>query len=153
MTQTADHISGADFLLEFSDDSGVGYDDISGSVTSVIPSGGELNTGESYTAEGDHALVSYGKYSTLTLDVICIYTETAGEAWKLVKAAVDAKKKTCRLRWAPGGGVTGNARFETPDGAVVSSLLPAGDANSAGPLTIAFQWKGSGAVTEDTVPA
>lgn len=151
MGQTDGAITGGEFKLEISTDGGTSYTDISGSVTSVTPGGGELASGETYTGEGDQAIVTFGKRGPLTLNVVAVYSEAGGEAYQKARAAVEAAERDVRLRWSPNGGAVGDEQFTTPNGAIISPMLPTVDASSAGPLTIAFQWKGPGNVAAAVV--
>lgn len=151
MAQTTGALSGGEFKLEISTDGGSNFTDISGSVTSVTPSGAELASGETYTGDGDDAITTFGKRGPLTLNVVAVYGETAGEAYQAARTAVEAAERDVQLRWSPAGGAVGDEQFTSPDGALVSPMLPAVDAAGAGPLAISFQWKGPGNVTAAVV--
>ena len=140
MSQSTGQVSGVDFKLEISDDGGSTWNDISGSVTSVEPSGGERQYGKAYTADGNAPVLGFGKDNEVTLNVLAIYTETAGEAYQRARAVVENRDTDVQLRWSPGGGNVGDEQFTTTSGAILNPMLPKVDAGDANPLAISFQF-------------
>lgn len=146
MAQTTDALSGADFQIEISDD-GATWDDISGSTNAVNPGNTTIMSGETYTGDGAGPIITVGKREPIELDVRIVYTETAGEAFELVRAAADGNRRLY-LRYSPGGGNVGDARYTVADsaGAAAAGVLtevtyPEVDAGSGDPVLAGFKLK------------
>lgn len=157
MAQTTNAISQAGFKVEVSSD-GSSWTDVSGASGTVQLSGGDVKVGSQHTADGSQAIVvTSNKTEPIEVTIKTLYTETAGEAWKVVKAAYDAANKVIYLRWSPKGGGAGSARFTTAAGGVAaaapltSCLPPDLDAAGEDPAMFEFSVMAAG-LLEDTVP-
>lgn len=145
MAQTIGAQARSNFKVEVSVN-GTSWTDISGAAASVTPSGGEQHIGEQNTADGSAPVVTgSNKVASRTLEVNCLYTELAGEAWKVVVARYNGADKTIYLRYSPMGGKTGDQRFvcaRDDDTAVlvpiVNCLPPETDASTGDPLMFTF---------------
>lgn len=145
MAQTTAANSRANFKVEVST-SGTAWTDISGAAATVSVSGGEQHIGEQNTADGSAPVVTgSNKVASRTVEVNCLYTETAGEAWKVVVARYNGTDKTIFLRYSPEGGDTGDQRFTCArdDGTavavpIVNCMIPEGDAGTGDPLMFTF---------------
>jgi hypothetical protein len=144
MPQTTDTYALACGLLEIATDAGcVGWTDISGSSQVVEAPEQTRISGEAYTLDGDNALVEGGKKEPLEIAVEIVYTETAGEAFEIVRAAWEAGgcgKRMC-LRYSPGGGDIGDAMYTTPRGIITRFVYPNMDASAGGPIMAGFTLK------------
>src|SRR5512139_2656676 len=102
MAQTGSAIAMVNAKIEMSANY-TDWTDISGFSNSLSVEGAERDMGELYTADGETPIVTLGKMSSTSVTAKVVYTEAAGEPWKV---AYDAKvaKTTFFLRWAPKGG-------------------------------------------------
>lgn len=145
MAQTTGAKSRSLFKVEVSTN-GTAWTDISGAAASVTPSGGEQHVGEQNTADGSAPVVTgSNKVASRTLEVNCLYTEVAGEAWKVVVNKYNSDDKHIFLRYSPMGGNPGDQRFvcarddNTAIAApIVNCLPPEGDASTGDPLMFSF---------------
>lgn len=144
MAQTTDAISMAGFKAEVSSD-GTTWTDVSGMAATVTVDGGDAKVGTQHTAEGSQpVVVPANKTDAITVTVRSLYTETSGEAWKVVEARYQGTDKTLWLRWSPAGGAVGDLRFNTAvggvagAGAIVSCLPPELDAGGEDPAMFEF---------------
>jgi hypothetical protein len=145
MAQTTGGISQGVFTVEVSTD-GSAWTDISGQATTVNLSGGDQIVGAQNTAEGSAPVVTNSnKLEALTVEVNFLYTETSGEAFRVVKVRFDGTDKTIFFRYTPKGNVTANKRYTATNDAntavkvpIVSCLPPSTDAGSGDPAMAAF---------------
>ncbi len=133
MAQLAAAISLRDCDVEVSTN-GTTWTNISGAASSVEVSGGDRQTGDVYTFDGDTALLTYGKREPLEVTVKIVYSEGTAEPFEIVRAAYEAGT-AFYVRWAPRGNVTGRARYTTAEGRVTSFTYPAGESNGDPVLT------------------
>lgn len=149
MPQTTEHITLRNVLAEVSTD-GVAWIDISGTFNSLTNSGGETQTGEAYTAEGELPLVGIGKKSLTETTLKVIYTENAGDAWRKF---FDAYKNGTDLyfRYTPKGGASGDLRFTSGKGFVTSPAYPQGEVSDGKPLMTELKIKHPG-FTDAAIP-
>lgn len=125
MAQTTGAIGQGQFVAEVSTN-GTTWTNISGQSAQVTPSGGDQLTGSQNTADGSApVVVGSNKTEAVQAEVRILYTETNGEAFRIVKAQFDGANKTIYFRYAPKGTGTGNKRY-----------LAASDANTAFPCPI-----------------
>lgn len=150
MAQTTGAISQAGFKIEVSTD-GTSWTDISGAASTVAVEGGEYGVGEQMTAEGAEAVVvPSGKRSPVTVTVNALYTETALEAFAVVRARYEGEDPTIFLRWSPKGGAVGESRLTCAVGGVaalvpiVTCNLPELDATSEDPALFEFSVRAPG---------
>lgn len=145
MAQTTAANAKSNFVVEVSTD-GSAWTNISGQSASVTPGGGDQHTGEQNTADGNAPVVTASnKVAAKTIEVNCLYTETSGEAWKVVTARYEGSAKTIYLRYSPEGGASGDERFTCADDAgtaaavpIVNCQHPEGDASTGDPLMFTF---------------
>lgn len=111
MAQTTTGMSRSGYKIEISTD-GTSWTDISGQSNTVATSGGDQLTTSQNTADGlSPIVVGSNKHNTVTVTVSSVYTETAGQAWKIVSACFYSATKTLFLRFSPAGGASGTQRF------------------------------------------
>ena len=145
MAQTTGAEARAGYKIEASVN-GSSWTDISGQSNTVTVDGGDQITGEQNTADGQAPVVSpSNKVEASTVTVSCLYTETAGEAWRVVRDRYIGTDKTIYLRYSPKGGATAERRYVCANDAntavavpIKSCPLPAGDASSGDPLMFEF---------------
>lgn len=141
MAQTTGAMSGVGLKVMVSNNNS-DWTDISGSANSVTPSGFNRQSGETYTFDGDHAIIGNGKREPIELEVNIVYTELAGEAFALVWAEFDADDgDSLWVRYSPGGGVTGDSAYTSTTGVVLSCLPPSSEAAPGDPLMTSFTVK------------
>ncbi len=145
MAQTTGAISQGIWTAEVSTN-GSSWTNISGQSGSVTPSGGDQLTGSQHTAEGSAAVVvGSNKTEPVQAEVNILYTETNGEAFRIVKAAFDSSNKVIYFRYAPRGTGSGNKRYLAADNAnnafacpIVNCMPPELDASSGDPAMATF---------------
>lgn len=141
MTQTTGGMSFVDCEIRFSTNNS-DWTDISGSANGITVSGGERQSGEEYTYDGDVAVVTAGKRGPVTVDVNAIYTESATESFNLAWTQyTTADGGSAWLDWSPDGGDSADWRYSTNTGVVINALPPGGEAAPGAPATISFQIK------------
>jgi hypothetical protein len=144
MPQTNDAIPLACGLLEIATDANcVGWVDISGSSQTLEEPSQSRITDQAYTLDGDGAIITAGKKEPLELTVQIVYTETAGEAFEVVRASWETsgcRGRAC-LRWSPGGGDIGDALYTTDRGYIINFIYPRLDASAGGPIMTGFVLK------------
>jgi hypothetical protein len=116
--------------------------EISGQLNAIEASGGDRITGEAFTADGDTAVVLYGKLEPIDVTGRIIYTEIAAEAFIDLEALYEAGTDI-KLSWAPGGWVAGNLLFRTGTTNITSFGYPGGDVESGDPILVEFAVKTS----------
>jgi hypothetical protein len=113
------------------------WNEISGTVNAVEVSGGDRISGEAYTAEGDTAIVLFGKREPLDVTGRIVYSEVTAEAFIDLEALYEAGTDI-KLSWAPGGWATGNLLFRTTTTNIVQFGYPGGEVESGDPILIEF---------------
>lgn len=129
-------ISPKDMVVEISSD-GSTWTNISGDATSVEPDGGERQTGNFKTFDGDTSGLVRGKRDPLTAKISILYNEGVSSGWAMVQAAYE-NNTALYARWAPKGATTGNKRFTTSAGIVKTQPYAGGSADSADPILCEF---------------
>lgn len=146
MPQTNDAIPLACELLEIATDANcAGWVDISGSSQTLGGTDQSRISDQAYTLDGDGAIITAGKKEPMELVVEIVYTETAGEAFELVRAAWETggcRGRAC-LRWSPAGGNIGDFIFTTDRGYLINFIYPPADATAGGPIMVGFTLKAS----------
>ena len=141
MAQTTGAMSGVNIKVMVSNNNS-DWTDISGQASNVVPSGFSRQSGEAYTYDGDHAIVTAGKREPIEITVNIVYTETAGEAMTLVWTEFDADDgDDFWVRWSPGGGDTSDWAFTSDTGVIIACLPPGGEAAPGEPLMTSFTVK------------
>ena len=132
MTQSTGALSGVNAQIETSTD-GAAWTDISGSSNKVEPGGGDRQSGESYTFDGDTALITAGKREPIEITLSFVYTEIALEAWLKAEAAYLAGT-AYYVRYSPGGGDSGDFLYTSTPGIITSFAYPEVDTEEAAPI-------------------
>jgi len=135
MTQLSAAISLRDCKVEISTN-GTTWTDISGAASSVEVGGGDRQTGEVYTFDGDTALITFGKREPLEVTVKTVYSEGTSEPFEIARGAYEGGT-AFYVRWSPRGGATGQARYTTSEGRVTAFGYPVGEVGGD-PLLIEF---------------
>lgn len=128
MAQTTGSLPQGQCQVEVSVD-GSAWTDISGSVASATPSGGDQMTGEQHTFDGQFPIVTgSNKMAATTVEFSIVYTETTAEAFTVVYDRFkDGGTGTIYCRYSPAGGQSTESRFFASD--------DAGSAPTAVPIT------------------
>lgn len=137
MAQTTGAVSCTDAKVEFSTN-GSSWTDVSGSANSVDPGTQTRQNGETYTFQGDTAILTAGKREPLDVTVRAVYTETAGEAYATLRAAFEATGSVGYIRYSPRGGATGQDVYTSPAGIITDCSYPMADATDADPKLMEF---------------
>lgn len=141
MTQATGQTSFVDAEIEFGSAVDT-YTDISGWANELNVSGGDRASGEVYTADGDEALLGFGKRAPLEIDIKIVYTEGTGDAYELIRAAYEAAGGTAAwIRWSPKGGDATEFQYTSTEGRVTKCSYPGGPVEPGDPLTIEFTVK------------
>ncbi|MBN1815331.1 MAG: hypothetical protein JXA14_26100 [Anaerolineae bacterium] len=125
---------------------GESWVDISGYANTVEPSAAARKSGETWTADGDTPIVTFGKQEPRELDVTIVYTEGSTDPFKVLR---DHFEKACgspiQVRYSPGGGDTDDMQFTTSAtyGAIIEFNDPGGEVDTGDPLVISFKVKTS----------
>lgn len=142
MAQTTTAVTGAAATVSIY--SSGAYVDISGSSQSVDAVTATVTTGEAYTFDGNYAITTVGKYEPVEVTVNILYTETAAEAWQLVRTLFEARTAT-QVKWLPLGAASGADQYETKTVGYITSIdYPPVDASSAGPVMVSFTVRAPG---------
>jgi len=136
MAQTTGGISFKSNKIEISTN-GTTWADISGFANSVSVDGGDRQTGEAYTYDGDTAIIAIGKREPVEVTVRVVYTEGTGDPFETVRAAYEGGTNLY-VRWSPKGGTAGNFQFATGAGYVTAFGYPVGEAGSGDPVLVEF---------------
>ena len=149
MAQTTGAVAGVGAKVEFSVN-GSSWTDISGSANAVDPGDQSGMSGETYTFTGNDAIITAGKNEPIEIDVKIVYTETAGEAFEIVRAQWQTTGRAGYLRWSPRGGSTGQALYTSGAGVLTSFKWPPSDAEDGKPIMAGFKLKVS-TITKSTL--
>jgi hypothetical protein len=140
MAQTTGQMSGANAKIEFSVD-GSSYSDISGSANQLRTTGGDRQSGETYTVAGDNALVTTGKRTPVNIAVAGVYTEVSGELFELLRTTWEAGS-AAYVRWSPKGSHTGDHVFTSGPGRLTNFVYPDIDESNGNPIVAGFTYRG-----------
>ncbi len=141
MAQTTGATAGVNAKVEFSVN-GSSWTDISGSANAVDPGEQTGQSGEAYTFTGqDAAAITAGKSEPIEIDVKIVYTETAGEAFEVVRAQFQVLGRAGYLRWSPKGGSSTQFMYTTGAGVLTGLKWPPADAEDAKPIMAGFKIK------------
>ena len=141
MAQTTDAISFVAATVEYNT-TGTTWTAMSGFSASVAMSGGDRNTGEAYTFDGDTPIVRAGKRTPIDVMVRYVYTEGASDPFEILRAQYEtAGGAQCNIRWSPIG--TSGDFLYTSDTATNGSHLvtfpyPGGEAEPGDPVLLEF---------------
>jgi hypothetical protein len=125
MAQTTGGMTAVAVDVEYSSN-GSAWTSLSGSTTSIEGVEQERISGEAYTFDGDTAIIGKGKRAPIEVTINFIYTEAAGEAFEVIRAAFEADGGTdLYFRWSPKGiGASGRFVFTTVDGTGAAAAVP-----------------------------
>ena len=138
MAQTDGAISFVDAKIEYSTD-GAAWNDISGEVNTVEISGGDRNSGEVFTADGDIPIITFGKLNPWDVSCTVVYTESATETFERLRGFHQADGGTSlQLRWAPIGSGTGNSQYTCGTSKLTEFEMPGGEVGGGEPLSVTF---------------
>jgi hypothetical protein len=140
MTQTIGAKSMRNVDVHYTSTSPAIWNEISGVLNAVEVSGGDRITGEAYTADGDTAIVLFGKREPIDVTGRIVYSEITTEPWVVLEALYKAGTDI-RLSWAPGGWATDNLLFRTGTVNITSCGYPGGDVESGDPILVEFAVK------------
>ena len=149
MAQTTGAVSARNAVVEFSTN-GSSWTDCSGFTNKVEIDGGDRQTGTAPTFDGDTMILTAGKRETLKIKYTAVYTEGASELFEAARTAWQAGT-AWYFRWTVKAATTGNFRFTTSSGFVVSMVLPGPDTTSGDPVPIEIEME-TPEVTKATVP-
>ena len=135
MAQTTVATSFKDCKIETSTN-GTTWTNISGFSSSVDLDGGDRQTSEAYTFDGDTAIITKGKREPIEVTVAIIYSEGVSDPQASVVSAYEAGTDLY-VRWSPLGGTTGQKQY-TAKGTVTSNPYPKGEADGGDPLMTEF---------------
>lgn len=130
MAQSTGGLSFVAALIEYATDGGTTYTDMSGFAKVVTVEGGERNSGQYYTADGDTAIVRAGKRVPVTVTVNALYTVTTTDPFGALRTQHHtAGGGSVMIRFSPGGGNTGDYQYVTDTNNVVCKNVtePQGD--------------------------
>jgi hypothetical protein len=136
MAQTQNALSFVDAVIEISID-GVAWTNVSGFTNSLGVDGGDRAVSEFFTLDGDTPILTKGKRSMLDVAIAALYTEVDDEPYDIVSGVV-AANGNLYVRWAPKGSGSGNLRYTTSKGIIISPVYPAGAADSADAIPLDF---------------
>ena len=140
MAQTTGAISFKAAKVEIGTTGTTAWSDISGTFNKVEVGGRERAVGSIHTADGDTPIVTRGKLSAADVTVTCVYTEVAGEAFKVVHDLFVASGGTdFWIRWTPAGSATTYYRYTSGAGVINSVTLPVGEVGAGTPVMFAFK--------------
>lgn len=140
MAQVTGQFSAASGKVEISDD-GTTWTNISGALNTLEVTGGGRMIGETYTLDGDNALVTVGKSEPQEVNCAFVYTEGASEAFEVLRP-LEAAGEPVWLRWSPGGGTTGDFMFTMSNARLSNIVYPGFDAGSGDPIMSGFTARG-----------
>lgn len=149
MAQTTGATSAVNAVIEISTN-GSSWVDASGHSNKLAVSGGERVTGDLTTFSGDTPIITRGKRNPLDIKIDAVYTETAGEVQRLVRAAHQTGTDLY-VRWSVKAASSGNLRYTSAAGVAVSPVFPNVDAGDGKPVMTSFTVRTSD-VTEGTIP-
>lgn len=139
MAQTTDGVSFRNATVEYSLGATT-WTDLSNSLCTVTPTGGDRKSGEVWTATGEGPIVTFGKLEPKEVEIKTVYTEITTELYRLGYAAKEAGTNWY-LRWTVKGTATGSYRYTTGVGQVISCPEPGGDVSDGAPVTAGLKFK------------
>lgn len=116
--------------------------DLSGHLTALDVTGGDVVTDHLHIVGSDRAVVRYGKRTLLDVGARIVYTEVASEAPQAIDfVALKRAATPVRLVWAPRGVAVGNLAFMTDTAYLYAVGLPGGDVADGTPIVTEFRVK------------
>lgn len=139
MAQTTGATSFKNVAIEISTN-GSSWTNISGFANAVKVSGGERQTAEFFTADGDTPILTAGKRASIEVAVTAVHTEGGGEPAEVIRAAYEGSTPIY-VRWTPKGLSTGNYQYTTSAGILTTPSYPQGDASTPDVVPLEFTIK------------
>jgi hypothetical protein len=149
MVQATGGMSANEMYVALSAD-GSTWTDVSGYANAVQISGGERQTGEVFTFDGNTPIVKYGKLGFLSVTISGVYTEEASKLYAMAKTAYEAGS-ALYARWSPGGGDSGDYLYTTSVGTVINPPYPGGSADTPDAILVEITMN-VGSITQSTIP-
>lgn len=132
MPQTTDAIPWVNAKVEVKI-AGGSFADMGGSSNKLEADGFERIVGEAYAQTGDTPIITAGKRKSGKIKLQLIYSETTGEAWKVLYDAFIAGTKA-QIQWTPKGSGTGAYQFTSEMGYLENVTPPTGEAEKGDPI-------------------
>jgi len=99
-------------------------------------------SGETYTLDGDTAIITGGKREPMELAYSIVYTEEMSEAWDEAQGIFETiGGDDVYVRWSPGGGDVGDWQFTSDKGVLAGLTYPGTNAGEGGPIMTGFKVK------------
>lgn len=132
MAQTADGMSFLNHKIEVKI-AGGSFVDHGGTTNKLEVSGFERVIGEAFTQVGTSPIVTAGKLGSGEIKLTFVYSETVGEAWKILYDAYLAGTQA-QVQWTPKGSGTGSFQFTSALGYLKNVTPPQGESSSGDPI-------------------
>jgi hypothetical protein len=132
MAQTTGAVGIRAAYVGFSSD-GAAWTDLGAAARVFDPGERTMMVGSAHTLDGANPILTPGKYEEQEVTVDFLYTETANEAFELLRARHEAGG-VVYLRYAPKGNTSGNFMYTSGAGYVRTLSGPGMDAGEAAPL-------------------
>ncbi len=98
---------------------------VSGAMVSISVGGGGRQSAEEYTADGDDAILFFGKRQPLEITIRAIYQQTVDKLSDLMRQSYDAAGGgVFAARWYPRGKVDTRWMYSTAGGKIISPSFP-----------------------------
>jgi hypothetical protein len=136
MTQITGAMSGRIAKIEYSTNYST-YTDLSGGANSIGVGGGDRNSGEAWTFEGDTPVITVGKLNSAEITIKSLYVDSSVAHYPII-SGMKNNATPMNVRWAYDTDTTGGWRFTTATGFVISAPPPTAEAEPGDPL--AFEW-------------
>lgn len=131
-TQTAGAVCPVNAVVEFSATGTSAWNDFTGEVTTVTPSGGERASGEAYTFAGEYGIPCWGKRAPIEVTIRTVYSEATADYLDTIWTYYTGSTPVY-LRYSPSG--TANWNFKSSVGRFTNVTLPDADAGANEPLS------------------
>lgn len=126
------------------------WTDLSGASTGISFSGGELNTGEAFTLDGNYPVITAGKFAMVDATMSMLYTSGTTAPDYLGTIETWQKNRTkVYLQFSPEG--TADWTYTSDAGYFVSHIMPEAMADSADPLAVELTFRTPKFTRGDTV--
>jgi hypothetical protein len=144
MAQTTGGIPFTNAVIEYSLDEGSSWTDMSGFASKVENSGGDRQSGEAYTADGDAPIIGQGKREPTETKVTVVFTEATDDPFYVIEPYHKAGSPVL-VRWASDGTDTGALQFTTDStyAVLVNINHPGGDVAPGDPIVTELTVKAS----------
>ena len=119
------------------------WTDISGFSNAVTGTQQDRTSGEAYTFDGDKAIVGVGKREPDEAAIKIVYTEGSTEPFSVLRAAFE-NATPYYVRYTVKAATTGNKRYTSDVGYIISCPYPEVDSTSGDPVTVEFTFKPRG---------